>query len=179
MERWEITKKTEHIETVTATAVEITQTPSAFSPPLFRNSVMNITVLMEKVYQTLKLVYMANPKEVQIKIIGINGSPRPKGNTAQLFDEALQHAWQNGAETTRYDHKRLDIKGCQSCYQCKEPGKEGACVIKDDMYQIIDDILSADGVVFASPVYMWQMSAQAKLFSYRIFLQASPAKGDL
>lgn len=140
---------------------------------------MKISVLMEKVCQTLKLVYMANLKEVQMKIIGINGSPRLKGNTAQLLDEVLHQAQENGAETTRYDLNRLDIKGCQSCYKCKEPGKEGTCIIKDDMNQILDDILSADGVVLASPVYMWQMSGQAKLFTDRLMPLLRPDYSSL
>ncbi len=103
-----------------------------------------------------------------MKIIGLNGSPRVKGNTAQLLDELLTQAGESGVETTKYDLNRLEIKGCQSCYKCKEPGREGTCIIKDDMNGILEDILSADAVVLASPVYMWQMSAQAKLFTDRL-----------
>lgn len=103
-----------------------------------------------------------------MKIIGINGSPRSKGNTAQLLNEYLLHAKETGATTTIYNLNRMNIKGCQGCYKCKEPGKEGTCVIKDDMNQLLDEILIADAVVLASPVYMWQMSAQAKLFTDRL-----------
>lgn len=103
-----------------------------------------------------------------MKIIGMNGSPRVKGNTAQLLDEVLEYAAENGAETVKHDLNRLNIKGCQGCYKWKEPFNEGSCILKDDMHGILDDILSADGVVLASPVYMWQMSAQAKLFTDRL-----------
>jgi len=109
-----------------------------------------------------------------MKIIGINGSPRLKGNTAQLLDEVLHHTQAHGAETVRYDLNRLDIQGCQSCYRCKEPGRDGTCILKDDVNQILENILSADGVVLASPVYMWQMSAQAKLFTDRLMPLLKP-----
>lgn len=49
-----------------------------------------------------------------MKIIGINGSPRLKGNTAQLLDQVLEHAGTNGAETIRYDLNRLDIKDARA-----------------------------------------------------------------
>lgn len=103
-----------------------------------------------------------------MKIIGINGSPRLKGNSAQLMNEVLKQAEKHGAVTTRYNLNSLKIKGCQACYRCKEPEREGRCVLKDDMAQILEDILAADAVVLASPVYMWQMTAQAKLFTDRL-----------
>ncbi|WP_167505976.1 flavodoxin family protein [Desulfosediminicola flagellatus] len=109
-----------------------------------------------------------------MKIIGINGSPRLKGNTAQLLDEALQQAENNGAATTTYNLNRLNLKGCQGCYKCREIGREGTCVLKDDMNQILEEILSANAVVLASPVYMWQMTAQTKIFTDRLMPLLKP-----
>lgn len=103
-----------------------------------------------------------------MKIIGINGSPRLKGNTAQLIQTVLKQAEASGATTKTYHLNRLNIKGCQGCYACRQVGREGQCALKDDMNQILEEILHADAVVLASPVYMWQMTAQAKLFTDRL-----------
>jgi len=103
-----------------------------------------------------------------MKILGIHGSPRLEGNSAQLMNAILQQAEEYGAVTTTYHLNKLAIRGCQACYSCRQEGKEGQCAIKDDMHQILADILSADAVVLASPVYMWQMTAQAKLFTDRL-----------
>ncbi len=109
-----------------------------------------------------------------MKILGIHGSPRLEGNSAQLMTAILKQAEENGAVTKTYHLNNLTIKGCQACYSCRKEGHEGKCVIKDDMNQILDDILSANAVVLASPVYMWQMTAQAKLFTDRLMPLLKP-----
>lgn len=109
-----------------------------------------------------------------MKIIGIHGSPRLNGNSAQLMEAIMKQAEGNGAVTKSHYLNSLTIKGCQACYSCRQEGKEGKCAIKDDMNQILEDILSADAVVLASPVYMWQMSAQAKLFTDRLMPLLKP-----
>lgn len=109
-----------------------------------------------------------------MKIIGLNGSPRKKGNTAQLMDEVLQHAESKGAQIKRYDLNQLEMKGCQGCFSCKAPDKAGSCALKDDMSDILEEVLSADAVVLASPIYMWQVSAQAKIFTDRLMPLLKP-----
>lgn len=103
-----------------------------------------------------------------MKILGIHGSPRLEGNSAQLMNAILKQAEEKGALTKSYHLNKLAIKGCQACYSCRQEGKESKCALKDDMGSILDDILDANAVVSASPVYMWQMSAQAKLFTDRL-----------
>jgi multimeric flavodoxin WrbA len=100
------------------------------------------------------------------KIIALNGSPRKEGCTAALVEEIFKAAREKGAETKSYNLNEMNIKGCQSCYSCKA---QGCCVLQDDMQELYNQIASADGIVFATPVYMWQMSAQLKLVVDRLY----------
>lgn len=106
-----------------------------------------------------------------MKILAINASPRPNGNTSQLLQELVNQAKSKGAETKTYDLNKLKIKGCQGCYDCK---KEGKCSVNDDMIPILNDIFKYDVIILASPIYMWQMTAQAKLFTDRLLPVIGP-----
>jgi multimeric flavodoxin WrbA len=100
-----------------------------------------------------------------MKVIGFIGSPRKDGNTTALVGEVLAGAKSKGAETKTYNLCEMDIGGCQACYECREkPG----CRLKDDMQKLYKEIQSADAIVLGSPVYMWQMSGQAKIFVDRL-----------
>ena len=100
------------------------------------------------------------------KIVILNGSPRKHGNTAALVDEVLKVIEGKLVEVKEYHLNTMDIKGCQSCYACRE---QGGCVLQDDMQKLYDEIQSASGIIFATPVYMWQMTAQLKLFVDRLY----------
>ncbi len=106
-----------------------------------------------------------------MKIIGFMGSPRKNSNTDILLQEVLNAAFELGAETRIIYANDLKMKGCQSCFACK---KTGACVQNDDMKPLYDEITGADAVVFASPVYMWGMTAQMKLVVDRLFAYLEP-----
>ena len=103
-----------------------------------------------------------------MNILALYASPRPHGNSAQLLDALLGEAERLGATITRYALNSLQLQGCQACYSCRQPGKEKTCAIEDDMQPILASLFAADAVVLASPVYMWQMTAQAKLFTDRL-----------
>jgi multimeric flavodoxin WrbA len=100
------------------------------------------------------------------KIVVLNGSPRKAGSTAALAGELLKAAQLSGADIKDFNLNLMNIRGCQSCYACK---KTGECVVKDDMQQIYQAIDEADGVIFATPVYMLQMTAQMKLAIDRLY----------
>jgi len=103
-----------------------------------------------------------------MKVIGFVGSPRKKGNTVTLVNEVLRGARDAGAETKIYHLNALNIRGCQACYKC-QTGPDARCVQKDDMAAIYDDLYSADAIVLGSPVYMFQVTAQTKTFTDRLF----------
>jgi len=107
-------------------------------------------------------------------ILALYASPRPQGNSTQLLNALLEEAERLGATTSRYTLNTLRLRGCQACYSCRQPGKEKQCAVKDDMQPILTDLFAADAVVLASPVYMWQMTAQARLFTDRLMPVLKP-----
>jgi multimeric flavodoxin WrbA len=106
-----------------------------------------------------------------MKIIGFSASPRKEGNTAWAINQILEGAREQGAETQVWYSSDLDIKPCKACLGCKQSDR---CVINDDMQQIYDALAQADALVLGSPVYMGQMSAQAKIFTDRLYAQIVP-----
>ena len=79
------------------------------------------------------------------KTLIINGSPRPKGNTARLIEELKAHLEGEVLEISAF---RSNIAPCVDCRGCWKTAK---CVIRDDMDLIWAD--DFDNVVVASPVY--------------------------
>jgi len=108
----------------------------------------------------------------KLKVMGFIASPRKKGNTAWIVNKILEGAKQEGAETQTWYFSDLDIKPCQGCFSCHNG--DGGCIINDDMQKIYDAIAHSDVIVFGSPIYMGQMSAQAKIFNDRLFARFSP-----
>jgi len=107
-----------------------------------------------------------------MKIIGFIASPRKGGNTAWIANKILEGAKEQGAETQAWYCSDLDIKPCRGCWGCHN-GDRG-CVINDDMQKLYCAIEQADAIVLGSPIYMGQMSAQAKIFTDRLFAIISP-----
>ena len=102
-----------------------------------------------------------------MKVIGFTGSPRVGGNTEILVEEMLKGASDAGAETKSFNLDKMNITPCKACQHCK--GNEGECATDDDMQEIYKELKEADAFILGSPVYMWQMSAQAKLFTDRLY----------
>ena len=96
-----------------------------------------------------------------MKILGILGSPRKGGNSDILLEEALRGAREAGAETEKIVLDALEIRGCRDCKGCNETGR---CVIEDDMPQIHEKILDAQGILHSVPVYFYSMTAQMKAY---------------
>lgn len=94
-----------------------------------------------------------------MKILGIMGSPRKKGNTDILLDASLEEAKKSGAAVRKITLGGKAIAPCTACMKCV---KTGRCVIDDDMKEIYQGMLESDGIIWATPVYFWSMSAQTK-----------------
>ena len=101
-----------------------------------------------------------------MKILGIVGSPRKGGNTEILVKEALEAAGKAGAETELILVRDKNIAPCDGCGACRE---NGICHIKDDMQTIYQQLQAADGVIFGTPVYFMNVSAQAKAVMDRTY----------
>lgn len=96
-----------------------------------------------------------------MKVLGIMGSPRIKGNTDLLIDEALRGAQAEGAEVEKVVVDKLKITPCKEYYACE---RDGNCVIRDDMDTMYPRLLDADVVIVASPMFFYSITAQLKAF---------------
>ncbi|MDR1196338.1 MAG: flavodoxin family protein [Endomicrobium sp.] len=109
-----------------------------------------------------------------MKIIGFIASPRKEGNTAWIINKILEGAREQGAETQSWNFSDIKINPCSGCLCCHNSAQNRGCVVNDDMQKLYGAIEHADALVLGSPVYMGQMSAQAKIFTDRLFAQISP-----
>ncbi len=101
------------------------------------------------------------------KIVAVIGSPRTGDtfNAVRLFEEKLGALCEFEIEYIQL--KDRDIQPCRGCLTCVARGEEH-CPLKDDTEEIMRKLLSADGIIFASPVYSLQISGQLKMFIDRI-----------
>jgi len=96
-----------------------------------------------------------------MKILAIVGSPRPKGNTSHLVDQALKEAADHGLETEKIILSQYKVGPCQGHDNCSS---FSVCKQNDDVPWILDKFCSADGILLGSPVYYYNMTAQMKAF---------------
>src|SRR4030067_625183 len=94
-----------------------------------------------------------------MKILGVSLSPREKGNTVAMLNEALAAAKKDGADVELFSVAGKNIQPCDGCWGCT---KTGQCHIKDDVQVLQEKMLAADGIIFGTPIYFWGMTAQAK-----------------
>ncbi len=102
---------------------------------------------------------MAYKVESNMKVLGIMGSPRRQSNTEILLDKALEGAREAGAEVEKVLVSKLKISPCLEIYACR---KDGNCAIKDDMQLLYEKLLEADHIIFASPIFFYGITSQAK-----------------
>jgi len=103
--------------------------------------------------------------KIIMKVLGLEGSPRKNGNTEKLVKAILESATENGAETKFYKLTKMNISLCLGCFNCRETG---TCVTDDDMQLLHKEIQASDVIILGSPVYMWQVAGQTKLFMDRL-----------
>jgi multimeric flavodoxin WrbA len=99
-----------------------------------------------------------------VKILAIYGSPRRKGNTSLLLKNAVKGAVETGAEVEEIILRDLKMSPCLEIYGCK---KTGRCVIQDDFQQVYDKLLSCQGLMLASPIFFYTVSAHTKILMDR------------
>ncbi len=99
-----------------------------------------------------------------VKLLAIYGSPRRKGNTALLLKNAVKGAIEAGADVEEMILRDLTMSPCLEIYGCKETGR---CVIQDDFQQIYDKLLLCQGLMLASPIFFYTVSAHTKILMDR------------
>jgi multimeric flavodoxin WrbA len=107
-----------------------------------------------------------------MRVTVILGSPREGSNSAALAEAVVESLSDRSPEVDRFKLNRLRVRGCQACFACKK-GSE-TCVIKDDLAQVLQSAAEADLVVLATPVYIGEITAQAKLFVDRTYSWFKP-----
>jgi multimeric flavodoxin WrbA len=98
------------------------------------------------------------------QLLAIYGSPRRKGNTSLLLKRAVEGAMEAGAEVEELILRDLKMSPCLEIYGCK---KDGRCVIQDDFQGIYDKLLSCQGLMLASPIFFYTVSAHTKILMDR------------
>ena len=93
----------------------------------------------------------------------VTGSPR-EGMYSDRIGDMLYSL--GGGKLVHLREKK--IGPCHACDYCKEINI-GECIQRDDMTPIYKDTRECDTIAIISPVYWWQVSAQAKLFIDRLY----------
>jgi multimeric flavodoxin WrbA len=101
-----------------------------------------------------------------VKVVGICGSPRPNGNTAQALSRALDLLQAYDIQTEAIILSGKTLTPCDGCLQCHL----GKCRWDDDMVRIYESMRQADGIILASPVYFGQVTGQLKTLMDRTVL---------
>ena len=101
-----------------------------------------------------------------MKIIGILGSARENGNTDRLMRKIMEEPISRGAEAKIYNLAKMKIGCCTGCEGCK---KNDACIQKDDMALLYDEMKTADAIIIGTPIYMGEMTGQLKTFIDRCY----------
>ena len=109
-----------------------------------------------------------------MKITILNGSPR-KENTAAMADAFAAGAKEAGHEVEILHVGTMKIAGCMGCEYCHTKG-EGKCIQKDDIEKVIPAYMDSDMIVFASPVYYFDMTAQMSAAIQRVYCIGKPPK---
>jgi len=90
------------------------------------------------------------------------GSPRLKGNTAELLKPFMSELKDNGAEVAYITLADKQITPCRGCYVCQQVTGEYGCCQHDDMQEIVAQIIDSDCLVLATPIYTWYCPAEMK-----------------
>ena len=109
-----------------------------------------------------------------MKVYAINGSPRKAHNTGTLLEKSLAGAREAAEgrviETEMIHLYDLTYTGCISCFACKQLDgpSYGQCAVQDDLQAVLEKVSQADGLIFGSPIYFGNVSAQLMAFFERL-----------
>ena len=99
------------------------------------------------------------------KVLIVSSSIRNKSNSEILAREAEKGALAAGNEVEFVSLKDKDIRFCKGCLACQKTMK---CVISDDVAEIMEKVKNADSLVFATPIYYYELCGQLKTLLDRL-----------
>ena len=94
-----------------------------------------------------------------LRVLGLAGSPRRRGNTEILLDQFMSAAEEAGAQVDKVWVPSLDIAGCVACGGCSN---DGVCVVEDGFQEINQRLIESDVIAVASPLFFWNVPAKLK-----------------
>ncbi|MGN0672883.1 MAG: flavodoxin family protein [Anaerovoracaceae bacterium] len=100
-----------------------------------------------------------------MKVLVISSSMRRNSNSEYLASVCAEAIRQEGIEAELISLSGLDIRFCIGCLSCHKTLK---CVIRDDVSEIMEKVKAADALVFATPLYFYELSGQLKTFLDRM-----------
>jgi len=108
-----------------------------------------------------------------MKVLGFNGSPNKKGNTACSLNIIFEELENAGIETEMIQVGKKKIQGCTACHDCVKKQNEACSLDGDPVNEWIQKIKAADGILLGSPVHFSGVAGTMKSFLDRAFLVAS------
>lgn len=99
------------------------------------------------------------------KVVVLSTSLRTNSNSELLAKSFVEGAKDSGNVVKYISLKNKDIRFCIGCLACQTIGH---CVIKDDVADIMNSVLNADVIVWATPIYYYEMSGQMKTLIDRL-----------
>ena len=99
----------------------------------------------------------------------ILGNTRQKSNTKAVTEVFADELTAKGVDVSFFSLREKNVQTCVGCDRCHSILDSFGCAIKDDMQEIAVEILSADLVVFTSPIYSWMPTPPLKAVMDRIY----------
>ena len=97
-----------------------------------------------------------------MKVLILMGSPRLRGNTAELCKYFIDELRVQKTEVKYIELEKMTVNPCRECYVCQDVAGEYGCAQKDDMVEIANEILWVDLIVLATPIFSWYCTAKMK-----------------
>ncbi|MBU5427612.1 flavodoxin family protein [Tissierella pigra] len=104
-----------------------------------------------------------------MKFCVLMGSPRQNGNTVELLKPFLEELKEYTVDVSYIPLAEKNILPCIGCYACQEVNGSYGCVQNDDVLEIMEEIISSDCIVLATPIYSWYCTAPMKALLDRHF----------
>lgn len=110
-----------------------------------------------------------------MKILVLNGSPRPNGATKEMVNAFVEGAESVGHKVDVIDVCKKKIAGCLACEYCHTKGN-GHCIQQDDMQEVYPLLEEAEMIVLASPIYYHNFTGQLQCAINRFYALDKPKK---
>ncbi|MFR6291664.1 MAG: flavodoxin family protein [Peptococcaceae bacterium] len=110
-----------------------------------------------------------------MNVVVITGSPHANGTSAYLADQFMKGAKEAGHTVHRFDAGLETVYPCFGCDHCRT---SGTCIHKDGIGKLLPDLLEAQVVVFVTPLFYFNMSAQLKMVIDRFYAINHQLVGD-